>query len=84
MDKSPAANAGDVGSIPGLRRSHILQSNEACVPQLLKPACLEPVLHRERSHCNKKLMHHNEEWPLLAATGERPCTAMKIQCNKKK
>ena len=29
------ANAGDVGSIPGLGRSWMLQSNEACVPQLL-------------------------------------------------
>ena len=29
------ANAGDMGSIPGLGRSWMLQSNEACVPQLL-------------------------------------------------
>ena len=25
--KNPPGNAGDVGSIPGLRRAHILQSN---------------------------------------------------------
>ena len=26
-----------------------------------KPACLEPVLHNQRSHCNKKPAHCNEE-----------------------
>ena len=29
------ANAGDTGSSPGLGRSHMPQSNEACEPQLL-------------------------------------------------
>ena len=33
------------------------------MPQLLKPARLEPVLHNKRSHCNKKPVHCNEEWP---------------------
>ena len=33
----------------------------ACVPQLLKPACLEPVLHNERSHHKEKPAHSNEE-----------------------
>ena len=33
----------------------------AHVSQLLKPACLEPVLHNKRSHCNEKPAHHNEE-----------------------
>ena len=32
----------------------------AHVPQLLKPACLEPVLHK-RSHRNEKPAHHKEE-----------------------
>ena len=36
--KNLPANAGDMGLIPGLGRSHMLQSNKACVPQLLKPA----------------------------------------------
>ena len=30
-------------------------------PQLLKPACLEPVLRDKRSHRNEKPAHHNEE-----------------------
>ena len=33
----------------------------AHVPQLLKPAHLEPVLRNKRSHDNEKPMHHNEE-----------------------
>ena len=33
--KNPPANAGDMGLSPGLGRSHMLQSNEARVPQLL-------------------------------------------------
>ena len=33
----------------------------ACVPQLLNPACLEPVVHNKRSHLNEKTAHHNEE-----------------------
>ena len=33
----------------------------ACVPQVLKPAHLEPVLHNKRSHRNEKPEHRNEE-----------------------
>ena len=33
----------------------------ACVPQLLKPARLEPMLRNKRSHRNEKPSHHNEE-----------------------
>ena len=33
----------------------------AHVPQLLKPAHLEPVLRNKRSHRNEKPAHHNEE-----------------------
>ena len=35
MVRNPAANAEDVGLIPGLGRSHVAWSNEARVPQLL-------------------------------------------------
>ena len=34
MVKNPPANAGDMGSSPGLGRSHMPQSNWAHVPQL--------------------------------------------------
>ena len=33
----------------------------AHVPQLLKPAHLEPVLHNKRSHRNEKPVHRHEE-----------------------
>ena len=33
----------------------------AHVPQLLKPACLEPLLHNRRSHRSEKPAHRNEE-----------------------
>ena len=35
----------------------------ACVPQLLKPGCLKPVL--QRSHLSEKPMHHKGEHLLL-------------------
>ena len=37
MVKNPPPNAGDTGSIPGLGRSHMPQSNQARAPQLLSP-----------------------------------------------
>ena len=48
--ENPSDNAGDTGSIPGLEKSHKLQGNQAHAPQLLKPACLEPMLSNKRSH----------------------------------
>ena len=35
VDKNLSPNAGDMGSVPGLGRSHMPLSNLACVPQLL-------------------------------------------------
>ena len=51
----------------------------ARMPQLLKPAHLEPVLRNKRSHCNEKPAHHNEEQPPLATTRESPRAATKTQ-----
>ena len=48
MVKNLPANAGDTGSSPGPGRSHTPQSNKARVPQLLKPAHLEPVFRNEK------------------------------------
>ena len=84
MVKNPRADAGDTRVRPGLGRCHMQQSNEAHAPQLLslhsralepqllKPARLEPVLRNKRSHRNEKPVHCNEEYPLLAATREKP------------
>ena len=55
----------------------------AHAPQLLKPACLEPVLYNKRSHDNEKSTHHNVEQPQLAATRESLHTATKTQHSQK-
>ena len=47
------------------------------MPQLLKLAGLEPVLRNRRSHLNEKLVHRNEEQPLLAATRKKPTCSNK-------
>ena len=83
MVKNPPANAGDMGSSPGPGRSHMPQSNEARVPQPLKPACLEPVLRNKRSRRSEKPTHRNEEWPLLAAARESSRAATKTQRSQK-
>ena len=36
-----------------------------CVLQLLKPTCLEPVLHSRRGRRNEKRMHRNKSSPAL-------------------
>ena len=56
----------------------------ARVPQLLKPALLEPVLCKKRSHRNEKPMHSKEEYPPLSATTESPHAATKTQHSQKK
>ena len=50
--KNPPANAGDMGSSPGLGRSHMPRSSWARAPQLLslcsrarEPQLLKPVCH---------------------------------------
>ena len=59
--KNLPANSGDTGSSPGPGRSHVPQRDKTHVPQLLKPARLEPVLRNKRSHRNEKTAHRNEE-----------------------
>ena len=73
--KNPPANAGDKGSrVDPTRATKLVRHNYwACtlepvshnywahVPQLLKPALLEPVLRNKRSHCNEKPAYLNEE-----------------------
>ena len=49
------------------------------VSQTAEPARLEPVLRNGRGRDGERPMHHDEEWPPLAATGERPCTETKTK-----
>ena len=51
--KNLPTNAGDRGLIPIQGRFHMLQSNQAPAPRLLKPAHLESTLHNSRSRCNE-------------------------------
>ena len=52
--KKLPAKGGNVGSVPGPGRSHMLQRNH-------EPVCLEPVLCSKRSHHNERPTHHNEK-----------------------
>ena len=45
----------------------------ACLPQPLKPVCLEIMLHNNRSHCNEKPVPCNKEDQPPLATRETPC-----------
>ena len=46
MVKTPPANAGDTGSVPGLGRLHMPQDSYARVPVL----CNKRKYHKEKSH----------------------------------
>ena len=46
--KNLPANAGDMGSIPGLGRSHMSRSNKARVPQLLRLPTRACALQQEK------------------------------------
>ena len=54
--KNLPANAGDMSLIPGLGRSHRVQSNKAHVPQLLSPhaTTIEYRVPRARAQQQKK------------------------------
>ena len=53
----------------------------AHVPQLLKPACLEPVLHNKRSHHNEKSVHRSER-VALARSNKDPAQPKINKMNK--
>ena len=48
MVKNVPANAGDMGLIPGLGRTHLPLSNEACELQLLSPCTAIAEAHVPR------------------------------------
>ena len=48
-----------------------------------EPACLEPVLRNKRGRDSERPAHHDEEWPLLAATRESPHTETRTQNSQK-
>ena len=48
-----------------------------------EPVRLEPVLRNKRGRGSERPVHRDEEWPLLAATGESPHTETKTQHSQK-
>ena len=55
----------------------------AHVPQVLRPACLEPVLCNERGHRGEGPARCSGEWPPLAAAGGSPHAATRTQRSQK-
>ena len=72
MVESLPANAGDMGSSPGLGRSHMPWSNCAHEPQLLSPRVWSLCSAGEAAIVRPA--HRDEEWPPLATTRESPRT----------
>ena len=69
--KNLPANAEDTGSIPGPRRSHMLQGNRARAPQILNPCSAT------REATTMRRLHPNKEGTQLEKAGtqqQRPST----------
>ena len=82
MVENPPANAGDMGSSPGLEGSHMPRSNWAREPQLLSLR-IWSLCSAMRGCDSERPAHRDEEWPPLAATGESPRTETKTQHSHK-
>ena len=76
MVENPPANAGDMGSSPGLEGSHRPRSNWACEPQLLSLR-IWSLCSATRGRDSERPAHRDEEWPPLAASRESPRTETK-------
>ena len=76
------ANAGDMGSSPGLGRSHMPRSKWAREPQLLS-LCVWSLCSATRGRDSERPTHRDEGWPPLAATRESPHTKTKTQHTQK-
>ena len=76
------ASTGDMGSSPDLGRSHMPRSNWAREPQLLSLRVWS-LCSATRGHDCERPVHHDEEWPPLAATRESPRTETKTQHTQK-
>ena len=51
------------------------------VQKLLKPVCLESVLHNQRSHCKEKPEHHNWRVAPACRNYRKPAQRKKTQCS---
>ena len=71
--KNPPANAGDIGSVLSLGRSHMLRSNKACVLRLLSKLVLESpgAATTEPRCCTEAHMFYSPCFATRGATAER-------------
>ena len=83
MVENLPANAGDMGSSPGLGRFHMPRSNWAREPQLLSLRVWSLCSATREAAIVKRPAYCNEEWPPLAATRESPRTETKTQHSHK-
>ena len=89
--KNPGANAGNMGSISGLgtKITHAARQLTLCIrlPTLNSRACelqlLKPDALQMRSHSNEEHAQSLKSSPMLLATRQSPCAAMKSQCSQK-
>ena len=81
--ESLPANAGDTGSGPDLRRSHMPRSSWAREPQLLSLRVWSLCSATGEAAIVKRPAHRDDEWPPLAATAESPRTETKTQHSQK-
>ena len=77
------ADAGDMGSSPGLGGSHMLRSNWAREPQLLSLRVWSLCSATREATIVRGPVHRDEEWPPLATTGESPRAETKTQHSQK-
>ena len=69
---------------PTCHRATGPQLLELCLwATITEPVRLEPLLGNKRGRDSERPVHRDEEWPLLAATGESPHTEMKTQHSQK-
>ena len=70
--KNPLTSAGDTDAIPGLGRSHMLQSNSASGHHNYWACVLEPRNHNKRSHFERP-MHSNWKVALAGMKTQDSC-----------
>ena len=76
--RNPPTNSGDLGSIPGLERSHMLQLLEPTYPRALTLQQCRVTATMQSPYSATTAMHS-----LYTAIRESLCAAMKTQCCQK-
>ena len=86
-DKNLPANAGAMGSVPGLGRFHGMRTEQRCPCATTATAsCLEPRSRSKKSRLREKHEHHDEQQPPHTAVRESPPQSREnpVQSRKKR